>query len=151
MRRNILFLLICLATLPMGASAAEGPTAKPPPAAFEKTEHRYTDGKSETTFNALWEGKDLRMIQEEVAAGDATIKREYTYREGALLHYKMDLNPLPNRKGESLSLMATFDKSGKAVALLKRIGGKPVPGSPEEAAGARERAAKLAALAMKQR
>ena len=71
-------------------------------------------------------GAELKMIREEMAPrADMIEKNEFFFNQGVLLHYKQDRYPEPGRKGESVALMVSFDKTGKPSISMKRIDGNP--------------------------
>ena len=139
-------ILVAFFLLAAPAVAQTPPAAKPAPApAMERTEHQWQGGQATSTFGAHWMGAELKMIREEMAPRAGMIeKNEFFFNQGALLHYKQDRYPEPGKKGESVALMVSFDKTGKPSMSLKRIDGNPAgPASASEIEQAKKHLAEL--------
>jgi hypothetical protein len=135
---------VCLMSGPAPAQSPAKPAAPP----LERTEHIWKDATRSSTFGAHWSGTELKMIREEMAERAGMIeKNEFFFNAGALLHYKQDRYPAPGKSGETVAIMASFDKTGKAAMSMKRLEGKPVgPASPDEIAQAQKHLAELLAI-----
>lgn len=136
--------------LPVAAfsAVAQTPPVKSSPA-MERTEHQWTGkGAASSTFDALWSGRELKMIREELQAADGMIeKNEYVFNQGALLHYKQDRYPASGKSGPATAIMASFDRTGKPVISLRRVDGNPAgPASPQVIAAAQKHLAELLAI-----
>lgn len=141
-------LLLCAITAPAVAQTAPVKKSVPP---MERTEHEWKDGKQSSTFGAHWTGGELKMIREEMTENAGMIeKNEFFFNAGALLHYKQDRYPVEGKSGETVAIMASFDKTGKPAASMKRVEGKPVgPASPDEIARAQKHLADLLIITAK--
>ena len=128
------------------------PAAKTAPA-MERSEHEWKDGGASSTFDALWSGRELKMIREEMRASDGMIeKNEYLFNQGALLHYKQDRYPAGGRKGPEEATMVSFDKTGRAVISMRKVNGNAAgPVSSAAIAAAKKHLAELLAIAEKVR
>lgn len=129
-----------------GNAPAQSPAKSTPP--MERTEHQWKEGGQSSTFGAHWMGSELKMIREEMNENAGMIeKNEFFFNSGALLHYKQDRYPVQGKSGETVAIMASFDKTGKPAISMKRIDGKPMgPASPEEIARAQKHMAELLAI-----
>lgn len=141
-------LLLYAITAPALAQTAPVKKSVPP---MERTEHEWKDGRQSSTFGAHWTGSELKMIREEMTENAGMIeKNEFFFNAGALLHYKQDRYPVPGKSGDTVAIMASFDKTGKPVTSMKRVEGKPVgQASPAEIAQAQKHLAELLAITAK--
>ena len=140
--------LLYAITLPAFAQTA--PAKKTAPA-MERTEHEWKDGKQSSTFGAHWMEGELKMIREEMTEATGMIeKNEFFFNAGKLLHYKQDRYPAQGKSGETVAIMASFDKTGKPGVSMKRVEGKPMgPASPEEILRAQKHLAELLIITAK--
>lgn len=138
---------VLLGAAVMSAPVQAQPAAKAAPA-MERTEHEWKGGGVSSTFDALWSGRELKMIREEMRAADGMVeKNEYLFNQGALLHYKQDRYPAEGKKGAEEATMVSFDKTGRAVISMRKIDGNAAgPASAAAVAAAKKHLAELLAI-----
>lgn len=138
---------VLLAAPAMSSPVLAQPAAKTAPA-MERSEHEWKGGGASSTFDALWSGRKLKMIREELRASDGMIeKNEYMFNQGALLHYKQDRYPAEGKKGPEEATMVSFDKSERAIISMRKVDGNAAgPASTAAIAAAKKHLAELLAI-----
>lgn len=145
-------LVAAAASVLLGASAMSLPVLAQPAAkhapTMERSEHEWSGAGASSTFDALWSGKELKMIREELQAADGMFeKNEYVFNQGALLHYKQDRYPASGKSAPATATMVSFDKTGKAVISMRRVDGSPAgPASSAAITAAKKHLEELLAI-----